>query len=84
MFNRLHVGNLTTDVSANELETLFAQYGEVTAALVVTDQYSGVSRGYGFVEMATPDDARTAIGALDGYSIGGREITVAIAKPHPR
>lgn len=84
MFNRLHVGNLTVECTATDLETLFAEHGSVTEALVVTDQYSGVSRGYGFVEMATPNDAKTAIGALDGYAMGGRELTVAIAKPRSR
>lgn len=84
MFNRLHVGNLTSDTTAADLETMFARYGIVTAARVVTDQYSGRSRGYGYVEMATPEEAKNAIGALDGFSTRGQELTVAIAKPRSR
>ncbi len=81
MFSKLHVGNLTYDTTSADLQALFAQRGEVKEAHVVTDVRSGRSRGYGFVEMATPDDARTAISALDGHNVDGRDITVAIAKP---
>lgn len=84
MFNRLHVGNLANETTAADLESLFARCGVVTAARVVTDQYSGRSRGYGFVEMATPEEAKAAIGRLDGFSVGGRELTVAIAKSRSR
>lgn len=84
MFNRLHVGNLAIDTTAADLEILFARYGVVTAARVVTDQYSGRSRGYGFVEMATPEEAKAAIDRLHGSSVGGRRLTVAIAKSSSR
>ena len=51
---------------------------------MVTDLHSGRSRGFGFVEMATPDEAKTAISALDGFNVDGRDMTVAIAKPRSR
>ncbi len=84
MLSNLHVGNLNFDTTTADLQSLFAQQGEVKKAEVVTDLHSGRSRGFGFVEMATPDDAKTAIGALDGHNVDGRDITVAIAKPRPR
>ncbi len=84
MFSNLHVGNLTFDTTSADLQALFGQQGEVKSVEVVTDLHSGRSRGFGFVEMATPDDAKTAIGALDGHNIDGRDITVAIAKPRSR
>lgn len=84
MFNRLHVGNLAIVTTADDLEALFARHGVVTAVRVVTDQYSGRSRGYGFVEMSTPEGAKAAIDRLDGFSVGGRELTVAIAKSSSR
>lgn len=57
MFSNLHVGNLTLDSTSADLQTLFAQHGEVKEAQVVTDVHSDRSRGFGFVETATPDDA---------------------------
>lgn len=84
MFNRLHVGNLSFDTTAADLVNLFAGHGAVKDATVVTDQHSGRSRGFGFVEMVTPEEANTAIGALDGHNLDGRDLTVAIAKPRSR
>ena len=84
VFNKLHVGNLTFDTTAADLEMLFARHGAVNGATVVSDHQSGRSRGFGFVEMATPEEAKTAIGALDGHTHDGRDLTVAIAKPRSR
>ena len=84
MFSNLHVGNLSFDTTSADLQSLFAQHGDVENAHVVTDRHSGRSRGFGFVEMAAPDDAKAAISALDGLNVGGRDITVAIAKPRSR
>jgi len=84
VFSNLHVGNHTFDTTTADLRTLFAQQGDVKEAQVVTDLHSGRSRGFGFVEMATPDEAKTAISALDGHNVDGRDITVAIAKPRSR
>ncbi len=84
MFSSLHVGNLNFDTTTADLQSLFGQQEEVKKAEVVTDLHSGRSRGFGFVEMATSYEAKTAIGALDGHNVDGRDITVAIAKPRSR
>ncbi|HSM45096.1 MAG TPA: RNA-binding protein [Acidimicrobiia bacterium] len=81
MSTNLFVGNLTFSTTSNELEDLFAEYGEVAKAQVITDRDSGRSRGFGFVEMATPESAEKAISALDGKSIDGRQLNVNVAKP---
>ena len=81
MFSNLHIGNLTFDTTTADLRALFAQQGPVKEVEVVTDLHSGRSRGFGFVEIATQDDAKAAISALDGHNVDGRDITVAIAKP---
>ncbi len=84
MSNNIYVGNLTFDVSNEALKSLFAQYGEVASANVITDRDTGRSRGFGFVEMASKEDADNAISALNGKDHGGRELTVNIAKPRSR
>jgi len=84
VINKLHVGNLTFDTTPADLQTLFAKQGEVKEATVVADRHSGRSRGFGFVEMGSPEEAKTAIGALDGHNLDGRDLTVALAKPRSR
>jgi RNA recognition motif-containing protein len=84
MATNLYVGNLTFDVDNRGLESLFAPYGEVASAHVITDRESGRSRGFGFVEMASKEAAESAISALNGKSHGGRDLTVNIAKPRSR
>ncbi|HBK35301.1 MAG: RNP-1 like protein RNA-binding protein [Candidatus Uhrbacteria bacterium GW2011_GWE2_40_58] len=81
MNNKLFVGNISWDATNEDLESLFAEFGEVTSARIVTDKFSGKSRGFGFVEMATEDQAQAAIKALDGKEFMGREIAVNIARP---
>ncbi|HUP13359.1 MAG TPA: hypothetical protein VM187_14130, partial [Niastella sp.] len=63
------------------LEGFFAEYGEVSSARVITDKFTGKSRGFGFVEMANDEAARKAIAELDGGKVEGREIKVAEARP---
>ena len=77
----IYVGNLSFDTGDSELESLFAQYGEVARASVITDRDTGRSRGFGFVEMRNESDGRAAIEALNGQEVGGRQITVNEAKP---
>ncbi len=84
MSTNIYVGNLTFDMSNDELKTLFTEYGEVTSANVITDRDSGRSRGFGFVEMATKDAAESTISSLNGKDHGGRQLTVNIAKPRSR
>jgi len=79
MSKNIYVGNLTFQTTADDLRELFAQYGTVTSAQVVSDRDTGRSRGFGFVEMA--DGGDEAIAALNGTQHGGRNLTVNEAKP---
>lgn len=81
MGNKLYVGNLSYDVQDSDLQELFAQYGTVTSARVVTDRDSGRSKGFGFVEFSTDEEAQAAISALNGQEVGGRALTVNEARP---
>ena len=81
MNNKLFVGSLPWSVDDAQLGEIFAPYGEVVSARVVTDRDSGRSRGFGFVEFASGDAAQAAIEALDGSMIEGRAINVSVAKP---
>lgn len=84
MSTNLYVGNLSFETSSSRLEGLFADFGEVTSAQVITDRDTGRSRGFGFVEMKTSDQANSAISALNGREIDGRQLTVNVAKPRSR
>ncbi len=84
MSTNIYVGNLAFATSSADLEALFAQHGEVTRAQVITDRDTGRSRGFGFVEMASSEAARSAIEKLDGYSHEGRNLTVNVAKERSR
>ena len=84
MSSNLYVGNLTFNTTSADLEALFAQHGEVTKAQVITDRDTGRSRGFGFVEMASSEDAKSAIGSLNGRNVDGRDLTVSIAKERSR
>lgn len=81
MAKRLYVGNLSYNVTAEALRDLFSTVGEVTAVTIVTDRMSNLSRGFGFVEMATDQTAQEAISKLHGQELSGRQITVAEARP---
>jgi len=81
MSTNIYVGNLSYDTTEDTLRTLFAEFGEVEAARVITDRYTGRSKGFGFVEMTAEDAAQEAIDALNGKSVDGREIRVDKAKP---
>lgn len=80
MSTNVYVGNLTFATNSADLEHLFADHGEVTSAHVITDRDSGRSRGFGFVEMASSEEAQTAISALNGRDVDGRQLTVNLAK----
>lgn len=77
----MYVSNLGFRVSDEELHALFAAFGEVASAKVVTDRITGKSRGFGFVEMPQAAEAEQAIAKLSGREIEGRAISVSIAKP---
>src|SRR3954463_16805620 len=77
----IYVSNLSFNVTDDDLEGFFAEYGEVSSARVITDKFTGKSRGFGFVEMPNDEAARKAITELDGGRVEGREIKVAEARP---
>ncbi len=83
MEKRLYVGNLPYQMTDAELESTFAQVGDVVDAVVVMDRDTGRSKGFGFVEMADEKLAEAAIQQLNGTEIGGRSIRVAEANPRP-
>lgn len=84
MSSNLYVGNLTFNTTTADLETLFAQHGDVSKAQVITDRDTGRSRGFGFVEMESQEGADTAISALNGTDLDGRDLAVSIAKERSR
>jgi RNA recognition motif-containing protein len=84
MNNKLHVGQLSYTVDQAGLQNLFASVGEVTSAKIITDRDSGRSKGFGFVEMASDNDAKIALEKLDGHDLNGRAIKVSVAKPQEK
>jgi RNA recognition motif-containing protein len=84
MSTNIYVGNLTFNTSSADLENLFAEYGEVTKAQVISDRDTGRSRGFGFVEMASAEEGAAAISALNGRNVDGRDLTVNQAKERSR
>ena len=81
MAKRIYVGNLSYDVDDAALRELFESHGAVESATVVTDRFSGQSRGFGFVEMTDDGEAEAAISALGGEEHKGRTLTVNEARP---
>jgi RNA recognition motif-containing protein len=81
MGKKLYVGNLTYEVSDSDLSKMFEAHGTVESAQIIMDRHTGRSKGFGFVEMQTDEEARAAIGALNGQDSGGRALTVNEAKP---
>ena len=77
----IFVGNLSFDETEESMTTAFSPYGEVSSARTITDQYSGRSRGFGFVEMPNQNEAEAAIAALNGKELNGRALTVNEARP---
>ncbi|MFO0773074.1 MAG: RNA-binding protein [Nitrospiraceae bacterium] len=78
---KVYVGGLPYSTTDQQLQDLFAQYGAVASARIITDKFTGQSRGFGFVEMAADGDAQKAITALNGTQFGGRTLTVNEARP---
>ncbi len=77
----IYVGNLSYNTAEQDLDTAFRAFGTVASARVVTDRFSGRSRGFGFVEMPTDSEANAAIQGLNGKDLNGRTITVNESKP---
>ncbi len=81
MGKKIYVGNLSFNFDSEALGSMFSSFGEVTSANVITDKFSGRSKGFGFVEMSDASAAESAIAKLHGTEQGGRQITVSEAKP---
>lgn len=81
MATKLYVGNLSFRTTSDDLREAFAGAGTVESATVIEDRDTGRSRGFGFVEMATPEEAAAAIEQFNGKDLGGRNLTVNEAKP---
>ena len=79
--NKLFVGNLSFDTTENDLHDAFAAYGTVHEVKLMTDRDTGRPRGFGFVTMSAPEEARAAMNALNGKQLGGRALTVNVARP---
>ena len=81
MASKLYVGGLSYSTTSDGLREFFAQSGNVLSATVITDRFSGQSRGFGFVEMNSAEDAQNAISQINGRELDGRRITVEISNP---
>ena len=81
MASKLYVGGLSYSTTGETLREYFSQCGTVESASVITDKFSGQSRGFGFIEMATAEEAQRAIAELNGKELDGRKITVNVSNP---
>jgi len=77
----IYVGNLSSDVTGDDLRQAFGAFGQVESTNVITDKFSGESRGFGFVEMPSKDEATAAIAGMNGKDIKGRAVSVNEARP---
>jgi RNA recognition motif-containing protein len=84
MGNKLYVGSLPYSTTEQQLTELFSQHGTVQSAKLITDRFTGQSRGFAFVEMATSEEAQKAIAALHGSELGGRTLVVNEARPQEK
>jgi len=83
MEKRLYVGNLPFETTEDDLHQLFSPHGQIVSAKLITDMETGRSRGFGFVEMSTEDEAKAAIEKMNKSKVGDRELTVNEARPRP-
>ena len=81
MNKKLYVGGLPYSVTEDKLQEIFSAHGTVDSARVITDRFTGRSRGFGFVEMSSEEEAQTAIDSLNGSDLDGRSLTVNEARP---
>jgi len=77
----IYVGNLSYEVTEEDLQSLFAAYGQVSSATIIKDKFTGQSRGFGFVAMPDGSEGITAMEALDGHELRGRTLKVSEARP---
>jgi RNA recognition motif-containing protein len=83
MTQKVYIGNLSYETTEETLRTLFAEYGQIESVDLVTDRYTGRSRGFAFVEMSTEQAAQQAMSGLNGKQVDDREIKVDKANPKP-
>jgi len=83
MSMKLYVGNLSYEMSESQLSDLFTPFGAIESAKIITDKYTGNSKGFGFVEMSSREEGEKAISELNGKQINNRAITVNEARPKP-
>lgn len=81
MSKKLYVGNLSFDVTQGQLQDMFAPYGTVQSAQLISDRDSGRSKGFGFVEMSSDKEAEAAVSGMNGQMVDGRALTVNEARP---
>lgn len=81
MATKIYVGNMSFDTTEEQLKEAFAAIGQVDSVSLITDRYSGRSKGFAFIEMANDEEAKTAISQLDGKEVGGRTLKVSEARP---
>ncbi len=81
MGNKLYVGNLAFSATEDSVNTLFSQHGTVESCQLITDRETGRSKGFGFVQMSTDEEAQKAISSLDGHEVDGRNLKVNEARP---
>jgi RNA recognition motif-containing protein len=81
MGTKLYVGNLSWGINDDSLKAAFEAFGTVASAVVITDRMSGRSKGFGFVEMSSPEEAQAAIEGMDGKELDGRPLKVNEARP---
>ena len=79
----IYVSNLSFNVQDEDLKGFFEEYGEVSSAKVITDKFTGRSKGFGFVEMPNDDQAQAAIAAMNGTAVDGRNVVVNESRPKP-
>ena len=81
MSSKLYVGNLSFSIDETSLQAMFSEVGTVTSAKIITDRDTGRSKGFGFVEMSSPSEAKAAIEKMNGQEVEGRALTVNEARP---
>src|SRR5437879_2780874 len=84
MNKKLYVGSLPYSITEDELRELFSSYGPIDSVRIITDKFTGQSKGFGFVEMANGEDAKKAIDGINGKQIGGRTLIVNDARPEQK